>query len=54
VSGGQSVIAATVVHPDRVRLTLNSPLLEGDELSIGGVTDTAGNVSGIISIDPML
>lgn len=52
--GGQSITAVDVLHPDRVLLTLTSPLSPGDEISITGVTDVANNVAGTLSIAPTL
>lgn len=53
VSGGQTVTAVTQLRPDRFRLTLSAPLVQGQTLSITAVTDPAGNASGALMTTPV-
>ena len=53
VTSGQLVEAVEVLTPQRVRLTLDSTLVAGDELVITGVADLAQNVAGELRVEPV-
>ena len=54
-SGAQIVLSATQIHPDRVRVVLDAPLASGEELTLSGATDVAGNATaGALAIAPQM
>jgi len=54
VAGGQSVLYASMLRPDTVRLTLSFALASGDTVSLTGLLDLAGNASATILTTPTL
>ncbi|MEX1025158.1 MAG: hypothetical protein WD226_08785 [Planctomycetota bacterium] len=52
-SGGQTVTSADALAAHRVRLTLAAPLVDGDTIAVTGLTDLAGNASGMVSVAPV-
>lgn len=54
ISGGQTVLSVERRAEQYWRLELSSPLISGDEVEMLDVPDLAGNLSGPISIAPLL
>jgi len=53
-SGGQFVMGVEVLSGKLFRLTLDAPLAPGATVDLTGIEDAAGNVSGPISVTPVL
>jgi hypothetical protein len=53
-SGAQVVTSAEALAGNMFRISLSAPLAGGDTLDLNGLPDPAGNVSGPISIAPVL
>lgn len=53
-SGGQSVDAVQILSPSHLRVSLSAPLASGETLGLTAVPDMAGNLSGAITIAPIL
>lgn len=52
-SGGQAVLSAEAITPDRIRVTLDAALGPADTLTLLSVKDLAGNDSGgTLAVDP--